>query len=92
MKQFTRSPFSFSKFQRTIFAKTNFFGYSLLVFVFVIIGANFSEARVRRNSSPQPPPSAAPERSGQKFFSKWVRAIFRISHSTHFAYSKVRSW
>src|SRR3989344_5110624 len=47
-----------------------------------IIGANFSEARVRRNSSPQPPPSAAPERSGQEFFSKWVRATFRISHNS----------
>jgi len=29
---------------------------------YLIVGANFSEARVRRNSSPQPPPSAAPER------------------------------
>jgi len=63
-----------------VIAKTNFFSYSLIVFVFAIIGANFSEARVRRNSSPQPPPSAAPERSGQEFFSKWVRAKFRISH------------
>src|SRR3989344_2861988 len=50
-----------------------------------IIGANFSEARVRRNSSPQPPPSAAPERSGQEFFSKWVRATFRISHQLSFS-------
>jgi hypothetical protein len=33
-------------------------------FSFSTVGANFSEARVRRNSSPQPPPSAAPERSG----------------------------
>jgi len=31
---------------------------------------------------PQPPPSAASERSGQEFFSKWVRAIFRISHNS----------
>jgi len=29
---------------------------------YLIVGANFSEARVRRNSSPQPSPSAAPER------------------------------
>ena len=28
------------------------------------VGVNFSEARVRRNFSPQPPPSAASERSG----------------------------
>jgi len=64
-------------------AKTNFFGHSLFVFVFAIVGANFLEARVRRNSSPQPPPSAAPERSGQEFFSKWVRAIFRIFHKNN---------
>ena len=62
-----------------------FFSYSLFVFVFAIIGANFPEARVRRNSSPQPPPSAAPERISerfakvrQQFRSKWVRAKFRI--------------
>ena len=36
-----------------------------------IIGANFSEARVRRNSSPQPPPSAATQRSGHEVFSEY---------------------
>jgi len=40
-------------FQRANFiAKTNYFGYYLLVFVFAIVGANFPEAGVWRNSSP----------------------------------------
>ena len=52
---------------------------------YLIVGANFPEARARRNSSPQPPPSVAPERIlgssaklRQQFRSKWVRAKFRI--------------
>jgi hypothetical protein len=49
---------------------------SLSVFLFSV-GANFSEARMRRNSSPQPPPSAASERSGifQKMVSSRVVKI-----------------
>ena len=54
--------FFFQNFKEQFIAKTNFFSYSLFVFVSAIVGANFSEARVRRNSSPQPLPSAAPER------------------------------
>ena len=46
--------FLFQNLKEQIFAKTNFFSYYLLVFVFVIFGANFPEARVRRNSSPNP--------------------------------------
>ena len=42
---------------------------------YLIIGANFPEARVRRNSSPQPPPSAAPERIWGSF--KIALAIFQ---------------
>jgi len=77
--------FFFVQFQRTNFVKINSFGYYLLVFVFTSIGENFPEARVRRNSSPQPPPSAAPERISerfaklrQQFRSKWVCAKFRV--------------
>ena len=48
------------------------------LFSFSIIGANFSEARVRRNSSPQPPPSAAPERfAGAKRRRQISSAIFQ---------------
>ena len=64
-------------------AKTNFFGHSLFVFVLAIVGEIFLEAGVGRNPPPQPPPPAAPERSGQEFFSKWVRAIFRIFHKNN---------
>ncbi len=70
------NPFSFCKISRSKFiAKTNIFSYSLFVFVFATVGANFSEARVRRNSSPQPPPSAAPERIWRSF--KIASAIFQ---------------
>ncbi|MBI5913022.1 hypothetical protein HY839_01110 [Candidatus Azambacteria bacterium] len=77
--------FFLHNFKEQMIAKTNFFSYPLIVFVFATVGANFSEVRVRRNSSPQPPPSAAPERVlgiaaklRQQFRSKWVRAKFRI--------------
>ena len=51
-----------------------FLSKSVSLFLFVV-GANFSEARVRRNSSPQPPPSAAPERIWGSF--KIASAIFQ---------------
>ena len=54
----------------------------LAVFLFAA-GANFSEARVRRNSSPQPPPSAAPERSG--IFQKMISSdTVKIHHNLTF--------
>ena len=61
---------------------SEFLSKSLSVFSFSV-GANFSEARERRNSSPQPPPSAAPERSG--IFQKIVSSdTVKIHHNLTF--------
>ena len=44
--------------------------FSAILYLYLqFVGVNFSEARVRRNSSPQPPPSAAPE------WISWIRKI-----------------
>src|SRR3989344_3317091 len=82
--------------QKSPYFKDNF------ISSYLIVGANFSEARVRRNSSPQPPPSAAPERISerfaklrQQFRSKWVRAKFRIrdhSRQVKFLYNATQFW
>ena len=44
----------------------------------LLVGANFPQARVRRKEGVGGRNSAAPERNGQEFFSKWVRAKFRM--------------
>ena len=82
------NPFLFAKFQRANFiAKTNIFSYSLLVFVFATVGANFLKARAARDSSPHPSSRAAradsPSEARRHLSSKYFRATFRVSHIGH---------
>ena len=80
-----RKAFSFSQISKNKSLRKQILSAIIYLYLFLQSARIFPKRWRRGHSSPQPPPSAAPERSSerfaklrQQFRSKWVRAKSRI--------------